>query len=271
MDITYQSSNNDILNAIKHSTDQNKVQYYRELLVLKNRNLVSSAIKPYVGIFNRDDMFQDGMMTLLSTIDTFDPDRSTISFSTYATRAIRNNVLNIGNSNKSVVTVPVDFNHHSVTVYRVQQSFIEKNQRLPTVSELATLTGLAEERVKCVLNATDFTHTMSLDEPVGDDNSPLYEVIPADDQDQIIDLDKIKDLLESLNDNELELIHSFFGVLGTEKKTATEMLDDGCKTADGKTIKSKQSIHNHVKYTIGKIRRYTRQQSTNFNDYFMHS
>lgn len=60
MDITYQSSNKEILVAIKRTTDPVKVRYYRELLVLKNRNLVSNIIQPYTSIFNRDDMFQDG-------------------------------------------------------------------------------------------------------------------------------------------------------------------------------------------------------------------
>lgn len=271
MDITYQSSNNDILVALKRTTDPVKVRYYRELLVLKNRNLVNSIIYPYASIFNRDDMFQDGMLTLMSAVDSFDPERSSISFSTYVTRAIRHNVLNIANSNKSVVTIPVDFNHHSVRVSRAKKSFLERNQRLPTVTELAQITGLCEERVKNVLNSYDFTHTMSLDEPVGEDNSPLHEIIPDVEQEPIIDLDRLKDLLMSLNDNEMELINSFYGILGSEKKTASEMLGSGCCTADGKPIKSKQSIHNHVKYTLSKIKRTTRQQSTKFSDYFMQS
>lgn len=269
MDITFQSSNNDILRAIKATNDRNKINYYRELLVLKNRNLVNAAINPYSGFFNRDDMFQDGMMTLLSAIDSFDVDRSSIAFSTYVVRSIQHNVVNIANSNKSVVTVPVDFNHHKITVERAKREYMEQHHAIPTVEDLADLTGLCVERVKTVLNAYDFSGTMSLDETVGEDNAPLHEVIPDSEQEPPIDLDKLKDLLTTLNENEWNLLVSFFGVLGHDKRTANEMLVDGAKTSDGKPIVSKQSIHNHIKYAIRKAHRLSNAKLQRFDDYFM--
>lgn len=268
MGITYQSSNNDILRALKNASDPFKVEYYRELLVLKNRKLVSSAINQYAGIFNRDDMYQEGMITLLAAIDSFDVERSSVEFSTYVTRAIRNNVANISNSTKSVVTVPVDFNHHKISIDRARTQYFATHHRVPTVRDLAEMTGLCEERVKTIINAYDFTGTMSLDEVVGDEEAPLYEIIPASDPEPQLDLDKLKDLLMTLSDNEVELLMSFFGAFGEEKNTANELLKRGVKTAEGKDIISKQSIHNHIKYAIAKARRTSKSRAMKFDDYF---
>jgi len=64
----------------------------KENLIINNRKLVSSIAKRYKSFGEFDDIFQEGVIGLITAAEKFEPDRG-YQFSTYATFWIRAEII----------------------------------------------------------------------------------------------------------------------------------------------------------------------------------
>ncbi len=146
----------------------------REELIKGNLKLVLSVLKKFTyRNENMDDLFQIGCIGLMKAIDNFSLEHG-VNFSTYAVpmiigeikRHLRdNNFIHISRSLKNMAQ----------KIQSVRDSYLQKNQREPTLGELAGEVDLTPEEIVFVYNAN--AEPVSFFEPVFNDSTDPLQII----------------------------------------------------------------------------------------------
>ena len=189
------------------------------------RRLMRANLRLVVSIARRhgnrgmalDDLIQEGNLGLLRATEKFDY-RKGFKFSTYATWWIRQSILRSLADEGRTVRMPV----HMVEIFNkslgITREFRVRDNRAPTVAELATRCGVSEERMSSVLRAA--RDPISLDLPVGDESSCLGDLV-ADDRIvptesltvQKGTYDHVKEQLPELDSRREKIVRMRFGLL----------------------------------------------------------
>ena len=176
----------------------------REQLIKGNLKLVLSVIQRFSSRKeNMDDLFQVGCIGLIKAIDRFDIDQN-VHFSTYAVPMIQGELRRYIRDYCSL-RVSRSLRDIAYKAMKVKESFISKNNREPTFSEI---TNEMKESSTSVFMALE-----SIIEPVSL-NEPLY----SDSNDTIYVMDQIGD--NTSDDNWLNeiLIKKAISELGLREK-----------------------------------------------------
>lgn len=146
----------------------------REELIKGNLKLVLSVLKNFTQRSeNMDDLFQIGCIGLIKAIDNFSLEHG-VNFSTYAVpmiigeikRYLRdNNYIHISRSLKTTAQ----------KIQSVRESFLQKNQKEPTLAELAREMDLSPEEIVFAYNAN--ADPVSFFEPVYNDSTDPLQII----------------------------------------------------------------------------------------------
>jgi RNA polymerase sporulation-specific sigma factor len=184
----------------------------REELIKGNLKLVLSVLKRFKNRGeNMDDLFQIGCIGLMKAIDNFKLEHN-VNFSTYAVpmilgeikRYLRdNNYIHMSRSTKITAQ----------KVQEVRESLLQRNQKEPTVSEVAEVLGIGPEEIILACNAN--MDPLSFFEPVFNDSSDPVQIMDllSDQEEDRRWLENIalKEALEHLNPRErYVIIERFF-------------------------------------------------------------
>lgn len=135
----------------------------REEFIKGNLRLVLSVIKRFQGTNeNVDDLFQIGVVGLIKAIDHFDPSFE-VKFSTYAVPMIIGEIRRFLRDN-SAIRVSRSLKDIAYKAIYAKEAFVKKNQREPSLTEIAEEISMPKEEVLYALDAIQ--NPMSLYEPV---------------------------------------------------------------------------------------------------------
>ena len=151
----------------------------REELIEGNLRLVLSVIQRFAGRGeNPDDLFQVGCIGLIKAIDNFDLTQG-VRFSTYAVPMIVGEIRRFLRDN-SAIRVSRSLRDTAYKAIYAREALITRNNREPTVMEIAEETGIPKEDIVFALDA--------IVDPVS-----LYEPVYSDNGDALCVMDQVKD------------------------------------------------------------------------------
>ena len=186
-----------------------------------NLRLVLSVIKRFDSSSeSADDLFQIGCVGLMKAVDNFDPERL-VRFSTYAVPMIVGEIRRYLRDNNSI-RVSRSLRDTAYKAIYARESYRKKNQKEPTVQEIADEIGIAKEDVVFALDAVQTP--MSLHEPVyNDGGDALYVMDQVSDkknrEENWVEELSLEAAMERLNERERYIISLRF----FEGKTQTEV------------------------------------------------
>jgi len=208
----------------------------RRQLIEANLRLVLNIAKQYrhMGI-PFADLISEGNIGLMTAIDKFNPELGH-RLSTYATWWIRQRILRYIISNQSIIRVPEHIIDKINKLRKETEKFRQRENREPTISELAEQSKLSEEDIRKFSSAVPYI--MSLEsgfehsdgDEMQDSAQPISDRISGDNELFLRTLDEItvRSLLKHLDDKERYVICRRFGLqLETGEGGGVSDYDDG--------------------------------------------
>ncbi len=196
----------------------------KERMINSNLRLVVSQARRYQGHgLEMGDLVQEGMLGLIRAVEKFDWRRG-FKFSTYGTLWIRQAIQRGLQNHGRTIRVPVHVAQRQVKVRKLESELSTKLGREPTDEEIA---AVAELPVEEVAELRELNRAMtSLDQPVGDDGETALGELLASDRpeplEEVADADRdnrVNALVESLPEDERNVIRLRFGLTGDEPRT----------------------------------------------------
>jgi RNA polymerase primary sigma factor len=193
-------------------------------MINSNLRLVVSQARRYQGHgLEMGDLVQEGMLGLIRAVEKFDWRRG-FKFSTYGTLWIRQAIQRGLQNHGRTIRVPVHVAQRQVKVRKLESELSTKLGREPTDEEIA---AVAELPVDEVAELRELNRAMtSLDQPVGDDGETSLGELLASDRpeplEEVADADrdnKVNALVDSLPEEERNVIQLRFGLAGDEPRT----------------------------------------------------
>lgn len=188
-----------------------------EKLVKSNLRFVVSVAKQYQNKgLPLDDLITEGNLGLIKAAEKFDGTLG-FKFISYAVNWIRQSIIKAINDQSRVVRVPINQSHNLINFNRKHDELEQVFQRTPTIGEVALCLNIVERELANVVNKSRLHY--SIDRPTGgdsdllfrdtlrsEDNSPDFEIISSDFNDQI------HSLLLSLPAEITEVLYLYFGL-----------------------------------------------------------
>ena len=169
----------------------------KERLIRGNLKLVLSILKNYNNrVDNLDDLFQVGCIGLIKAIDNFDLSHE-VKFSTYAVPMILGEVKRYLRDN-STLRVARSIKDMAYKSLKAKEQLTNKNQKEPTIKEIADYLNVDE--VSVVTSLDSLKDTLSMSEPIySDGGDTIYLEDQIKDDKDMYDLDIKISLYDALN------------------------------------------------------------------------
>lgn len=197
----------------------------RDKFIHGNLRLVLSITKRFAGNNeNVDDLFQIGCIGLIKAIDNFD--RSVgVKFSTYAVPMIMGEIRRFLRDNNSI-RVSRSLRDIAYKAIYAKEALTKKNQKEPTIAEIADEIGISKEDVVYAMDAIQ--SPVSLFEPVySEGGDTLYVMDQISDktnkEDNWVEKMALSDALMRLTNRERSIIEMRFFKGNTQMEVASEI------------------------------------------------
>lgn len=197
----------------------------RELYIKGNLRLVLSIIQRFSNSNeNVDDLFQIGCIGLMKAIDNFDITQN-VKFSTYAVPMIIGEIRRYLRDNNSI-RVSRSLRDTAYKAIYAKEALIKKNDKEPTVCEIAAEIGMSKEDIVFALDAIQ--SPVSLYEPVySEGGDTLYIMDQVSDkknkEENWVEEISLKEALSKLSERERNIIELRFYEGKTQMEVAREI------------------------------------------------
>ncbi len=137
----------------------------RNKIVEENLYIVDILIRKYLGKgVDHDDLYQVGAMALVSAVERFDPSKG-YEFQSFATPTILGEIKKYFRDKEWSLKVPRRMKENAGKVQEAKEKLTGQLGRVPTVAEIAGLTGLTHEQIIQAMESAKAYGTYSLDSP----------------------------------------------------------------------------------------------------------
>lgn len=190
-----------------HSGTPEERKRARDEMINGNLRLVLSVIQRFVGRGeNPDDLFQVGVIGLIKAIDNFDPELD-VRFSTYGVPMIIGEIRRYLRDNNAV-RVSRSMRDTAYRAMQIKEQLTARNNREPTVEEIARLMDTPKENVVLALEAV--VEPVSLYEPMFSDGGDTVYVMDqigdnSDDNTWLEEL-ALKEAIQNLSEREKRIL-----------------------------------------------------------------
>lgn len=168
----------------------------KDKLVEGNLKLVLSILQKYQNrCDNMDDLFQIGVVGLIKAVNNFDLSFG-VRFSTYAVFMIEGEIKRYIRDN-SKVRISRSIKELSYNIINYKESYMARNYRYPTNSEICNHFKISDYELYLVLNS--LVEPVSMFEPIYNDGGDTLFVLDQIEDKKNIDLDYLLSLKEALS------------------------------------------------------------------------
>lgn len=206
----------------KYKNGNNNV---KERLINGNLKLVLSILKKYNNrTDNLDDLFQIGCIGLIKAIDNFDLSHE-VRFSTYAVPMIIGEIKRFLRDNNSI-RIARSIKDISYKALKVKEELTNKNNKEPSIKEIAEILELSEYEVSNALDS--MRETISMFDPIySDSGDTIYLSDQLEDKKSnmynIDDKIALKEAIKNLKDREKYIITERYMMGMTQIEIAQEL------------------------------------------------
>ena len=186
-------------------------------LIKENKRLICSMIKKYTTYYDFDDLYQVSIIGIMKAWNNYQSNKN-VKFTTYAYKYILSEILDYVNNSKLIKT-STQYRKLYKKILEARNILTQKLMKEPSLHEIAIFLEIDEKIVNDIMKYQD--RIKSLDELTSNDadNLTLLDKVVTENNHTSIDSLSLREELNKLKEEELELIHMRY----FEDKTQSEI------------------------------------------------
>ncbi len=187
--------------------------------VLENEGLVYSIINKYHGYYDKEDLYQVGIIGLIDASKKFDSSMG-VKFSTYAYKYILGEVTKYMRENVGL-RVSRDVLKLKQAINNTRDLLRQKLSREPTIEELSVFLEIDDKKIQEIDSITQ--DVQSLDFCYQEESDNLYNSVKVEEQEYNPNILDLKSEIEKLDPLEKQIIYSRYYNDLTQSETSKEL------------------------------------------------